>query len=107
MSDGGKKQRRYPRIRLPKGMWIAWQSSGQRKVSRVATLGLGGLFITTPTPAPAGSVVKLLFVVPGGDVRARAVVRYSCPGEGMGVEFARMEFEDRGRLRLLLKRLLA
>lgn len=101
-----KQARRYPRIRLPEGMWIAWQAGGQQKVTRVATVGLGGLFISTPTPPPVGTIVKLLFDVPGGQVRARAVVRSSHHGEGMGVEFTQMDFEDRGRLRLLLKRLL-
>lgn len=101
-----QKHRRYPRIGLPKGMLVAWQSSGERVVSRVATLGLGGLFIKTPKPAAVGEIVKLFFEVPGGEVRARAVVRDSQPGRGMGVEFTSMGYEDRARLDRLLKRLL-
>ena len=100
------KNRRYPRIGLPKGMLIAWQSSGERVVSRVTTLGLGGLFISTPEPPPAGEMVKLFFEVPGGEVRARAVVRDSQQGKGMGVEFTAMGQEARARLHRLLKRLL-
>ena len=65
------KNRRYPRVGLPKGMLVAWQSTGERSVSRVATVGLGGLFISTPEPPPAGETVKLFFEVPGGEVRAR------------------------------------
>ena len=53
------KNRRYPRVGLPKGMLVAWQSTGERIVSRVATVGLGGLFISTPEPPPAGETVKL------------------------------------------------
>jgi len=98
--------RRYPRVQLPKGMLIAWQSSGERIVSRVATLGLGGLFILTPAPPAVGETVKLFFEVPDGEVRARAVVRDAQPGKGMGVEFTAMGYEDRGRLYRLLKRLL-
>ncbi len=101
------KKRRYPRVGLPKGMLVAWQGAGQRIVSRVGTVGLGGLFIRTPQPAPVGDIVKLFFEVPGGEVRARAVVRDSQPGKGMGVEFTSMGSESRARLDRLLKRLLA
>ena len=98
--------RRYERISLPKGMLIAWQSSGERTVSRIGTLGLGGLFIYTEDPPPRGEIIKLFFEVPAGDVRARAVVRDSQPGKGMGVEFTAMGAEERARLHRLLKRLL-
>jgi hypothetical protein len=101
-----KKPRRYPRAELPRGMTVAWQSSGARVASRVRTLGLGGIFIATKEPPPVGSVVRLIFEVPGGDVRARAVVRSAEPGRGMGVEFILMGYEDRARLARLLKRLL-
>jgi len=101
-----KKTRRYPRVGLPKGMLVAWQSSGERIVSRVGTLGLGGLVISTPEPPAVGEIVKLFFEVPGGEVRARAVVRDAQPGRGMGVEFTAMGMEARAQLRRLLKRLL-
>lgn len=100
------RNRRYPRVGLPKGMLVAWQSGSERIVSRVGTVGLGGLFITTPEPPAAGEIVKLFFEVPGGEVRARAVVRDSQPGKGMGVEFTAMGAEARGRLQRLLRRLL-
>ncbi|MBI3670220.1 MAG: PilZ domain-containing protein [Acidobacteria bacterium] len=101
------KPRRYPRVGLPKGMLVAWQSGGERVVSRVSTLGLGGLFISTPEPPAVGEVVKLLFEVPDGEVHARGVVRDSLPGKGMGVAFTAMDQEARARLQQLLRRLLA
>ncbi len=101
-----RTSRRYARIELPKGMLVAWQSGGKRIVSRVRIVGLGGLFISTPEPPPLGSVLKLLFDLPGGEVRARAIVRHATPGEGMGVEFTFMGHEDRARLQQVLKRLL-
>src|SRR5260370_38875471 len=52
-------------------MLVAWQHRGGRAVSRIATLGLGGLFIAAPDPPPAGTVMKIVFDVPGGEVRAR------------------------------------
>ncbi len=103
----GEKKRRYPRIELPKGMWVAWHDGGRRLASRVRTLGMGGLFISIPDPPVVGTVVKLLFEVPSGEVRAQAIVRNVKPGQGMGVEFRQMAMEDRARLHQLLKRLIA
>jgi len=100
------KRRRYQRVVIPKGMQVAWQSGGGRSVSRVATLGLGGMFVRTPSPPPVGEMVKLVFDVPGGEVRAKGVVRHSTSGSGMGVEFTTMQPEDRARLSQLLSRLL-
>ena len=97
------KPRRYERVGLPKGMLVAWEHSGIRKVSRVSVLALGGLFISTPEPPPNGDTIKLIFDVPGGDVRARALVRDSQRGKGMGVEFTAMEQESRARLQQLMK----
>ncbi len=99
------KVRRYPRIGLPKGMSVAWQAGGERIVSRVGTLSLGGLFIHTKLPLKNGEVLKLVFDVPGGEVRARAVVRDCRPGQGMGIEFTAMQPEARARLTQLLRRL--
>ena len=98
-------KRRFPRVALPKGMLVAWQHSGERAVSRIATLGLGGLFIAAPDPPPAGTVMKIVFDVPGGEVRARAIVKNVKPGQGMAVAFIDMGYPDRARLDQLLKKL--
>jgi len=87
-------------------MLVAWQGGGRHMVSRVSTLGMGGIFISTPDPPPVGAIVRLVFDVPSGEVRARAIVRDSQPGCGMGVEFKAMSLEARARLDRLLKRLL-
>jgi hypothetical protein len=86
-------------------MLVAWQHSGGRSVSRVATLGLGGLFIATHDPPPVGTLVKIVFDVPGGEVRARAMVKNVEPGQGMAIAFIQMGQEDRARLDQLLKKL--
>jgi hypothetical protein len=105
--DEGEKARRYSRIGLPKGMTVAWQAGGARIVSRIGTLGLGGLFIYTKQSAAVGEVLKLVFDVPGGEVRARAVVRSVVVDKGMGIEFTSMQPEARARLTQLLRRLQA
>jgi PilZ domain len=98
-------KRRFARVALPKGMLVAWQHSGRRTLSRVSTLGLGGLFISTPDPPPVGSVVKVVFDVPGGEVRARAMVKNIKPDKGMAIAFIEMAHADRARLDQLLKKL--
>jgi PilZ domain len=105
-SKTGSKKRRYPRVHLPKGMPVAWQAGGERVVSRVGTISVGGIFIRTPHPPETGTIVKMIFELPGGVVRARAVVRYSEPAVGMGVEFTGMGSEARARLHQTLKRLI-
>jgi hypothetical protein len=102
MSDK-KKTRRYARVGLPKGMLVAWEHSGIRKISRVGVLALGGIFIETPEPPRVGEVIRLIFEVPGGEVRARAMVRDCCPGKGMGIEFTAMAPDARARLNRLMK----
>jgi hypothetical protein len=86
-------------------MLVAWQHVGGRAVSRVSTLGLGGLFITTKNPPSLGTLLKLIFDVPGGEVRARAIVKNVKAGEGMAVAFIEMGYADRARLDQLMKRL--
>jgi PilZ domain-containing protein len=98
-------KRRFLRAKLPKGMLVAWQHSGGRSVSRVGTLGLGGLFIATPNPVPVGTVIKIVFDVPGGEVRARAIVKNVKAAQGMAVGFIEMGYADRARLDQLVKKL--
>lgn len=103
--SSSKKVRRYPRVALPKGAVVAWEHMGKRRISYANVLALGGLFIATLEPPPTGDVIKLVFEVPGGDVRARALVCDSQPGKGMGIEFTAMGQEARARLYRLMKTL--
>ena len=99
------KVRRYARVPLPKGARVAWEHLGKRKVSTASVLALGGLFISTPEPPPVGDFINLVLEIPGGEVRARALVCDSQPGKGMGIEFTVMGQEARARLSRLMKTL--
>lgn len=89
------------------GIWVAWQGDKiKQSVARVSDLNLGGLFISTPNPAPLGSVLTILLSVPEGEIRGRSTVR-SVSAEGMGVEFTEIAKADRERLQALVARLLA
>lgn len=98
--------RRYQRISLPQGMFVAWYGGSDHQTSRVQTLGMGGVFIASLNPPPVGSKMRLVFEVPGGSVRADGIVRSVLPGKGMGVEFTKLGPQDRILLDRLLKRLL-
>lgn len=98
--------RRYQRISLPTGMFVAWYGGGEQQVSRVKTLGMGGLFLSVCDAPPVGANLRLVFEVPGGSVQVEGVVRNIVPGEGIGVEFTRMAPRDRILLERLLRRLL-
>jgi hypothetical protein len=99
--------RRHQRISLPKGMFVSWYGGGDQQVSRVKTLGMGGVFLSVSRVRPAGTSLRLVFEVPGGIVQAEGVVRSVSPGEGMGVEFTKMNPQDRVLLGRLLRRLLS
>ena len=79
-----QKHRKYPRHKTPKGTWVGWNSAGHRGVARAEVAGMGGLFLHTPNPLPLGTVIELLLDLKTGEVRARAIVRDSAPGQGMG-----------------------
>jgi len=98
--------RRFRRISLPKGMFVAWYGGGEQRVSRVKTLSLGGLFVREAHAPAVGTNLSLSFEVPGGSVHAEAVVRNVAPGEGMGLEFTDLGTRDRVLMEILLRRLL-
>src|SRR5690242_17842557 len=104
--SSSSKTRRYPRIALPKGMWVAWYGGSEHQISRVGTLSMGGLYVCVPNPPPVGTKLKLSFEVPGGDVQTEGVVRNIEAGKGMGIQFTRLNPKDRVLLQRLLNRLL-
>ena len=101
-----RETRRHERISLPKGMSVTWYGGGQQQVSRVKTLSIGGLFLCGSITQRVGTDLTLVFEVPGGMILAEAVVRNIVPGEGMGVEFTKLNPQSRALLEELLTRLL-
>jgi tetratricopeptide (TPR) repeat protein len=97
-----ENRRKNKRVRAPKGTLAGWKSPGQSSVSRVYNIGLGGAYLTSPNPPATGSSIELVLSLPIGEVRARAVVRRSTPGRGMGLQFIQMRPEDRAKLNQFL-----
>ena len=75
-----QEQRRYPRIKPPKSVVVAWQSGTQRDVCYVDNLALGGLYVRTKKKVALRSLVQIILDMPVGQVRGRAVVPRVCAG---------------------------
>ena len=101
--ESKSQTRRYPRIKAPKELLIAWRAAGQRRVSHAEAMGLGGMFLYTRNPLAKGSMIDLIIDVGSEGIRARGTVRDTTPGTGMGLQFVQMHPEDRARLSRLLK----
>jgi hypothetical protein len=86
-------------------VWVYWESSGDRDLSRVMDLSMGGLFIQTARPKHIGSTTNLHFLVEEGQIRADAVVRHVKPGGGLGLKFKAVSEKDRPNLAALMRRL--
>jgi hypothetical protein len=91
-------QRRYPRVKPPKSVVVAWQAGTQRGVSFVESLAIGGLFVRTKERLPLRCLVQVLLDLPVGQVRARAIVRRFHEGRGIAIQFIAMDPTDRARL---------
>jgi tetratricopeptide (TPR) repeat protein len=83
---------------------VGWKSAGQNDVSHAGALSLGGVYIHTKNPLTVGSTIELVFSVPNGYVRARAIVRRTIANKGMGVQFIQMGSEDRSKWNQFLLR---
>jgi len=102
----GYEKRTLPRIALPRGMSITWKAQGETVVSRVQDISASGLSIAAPEPPAIGEQIEVQFVVPAGEVHARAIVRHVRQRQGMGVELVEIEPDCRARLNHLVQKLL-
>jgi PilZ domain len=84
------ENRKHPRkaIELPVGFQ---QGEGEIVEAWSRDIGIGGMFISTETPAPYGARLKIYMELPGvqGDATIESTVRWTEKG-GMGVQFGVM-----------------
>jgi PilZ domain-containing protein len=97
-------RRRYPRIEKLQGVWVYWNCKGRADTSRVQDLSTGGLFIETEDVLDAGATIRLDFLVPEGQIRAKGIVRYAKPGSGLGLKLIELATVDGPRLAALMSR---
>ncbi|HXR33977.1 MAG TPA: PilZ domain-containing protein [Verrucomicrobiae bacterium] len=93
------------RVEAPTDVWVYWECSHRKEVSRVRNVGMGGLFLETQLRFNKGLMAKLHFLVDEGQIRAEAAVRHTTPGKGLGMRFTAVHQQDRPQLAALLSRL--
>ena len=98
-------RRLISRVESSNNVWVYWECNGDRDLSRVKDMSVGGLFIETPRIKRLGAKANLHFLVQEGQIRANAVVRHVKPGGGMGLKFNAVSEQDRPNLAALMRRL--
>ena len=101
-----KSRRHHKRIETPDGVWVLWKCGRAEDTSRVRDLGVGGVFVESKKACPVGGTVELHFLVPDGEVRASATVRFVLSGVGMGLQFKTVRTEDQTRFTSMMKRII-
>lgn len=98
-------RRTTPRAEADEGVYAFWFYKGRGELSHVRNLNLGGVFIETPVQGDFDASVELHFLVPEGQIHARAVVRHGKPSHGLGLKFIALNGQDRLRFGALMRRL--
>ena|SRR5947209_10870799 len=81
------KHRKHARYNCDAGVEIRIGDAGAGYWGTLMDISLGGCYISTFSPLPAGTAVVLLIKVNGQEINSKAVVITSHPGVGMGLEF--------------------
>jgi PilZ domain len=101
----GPSRRRTSRILITNELWVYWESTNGRDVSRVKDLSPSGLFIETRARKREGDLLSVHFLVQEGQIRAEAVVKHAALGRGLGMKINSIPTADAPHLHRLLMRL--
>jgi len=72
------------------------ERDAQTKISaRVSEIGLGGSYVDTLSPFPAGTLVQIRIIRDGGAFECEAKVVYVHDGFGMGIAFTNIALDQR------------
>ena len=99
-----EERRRHSRHRASGGVQMYPAGSEARVWGSLTDISLGGCYVESMSPLPAGTEVGLELESDGDRVQARAAVRVSHPGCGMGIQFMALEDEDRRTLERIVTR---
>ncbi len=83
---------------------------GAERTEQAAAISEGGLYVQTKYPQPQNAVTPVRLLLPGGEVRAKAVVLYSYSTAtgpynipGMGMKFVDIADADRDAIRAFIR----
>ena len=93
------ERRRNPRFPFTVAVEVTESRSQTRVACRTADIGLGGCYVDTMAPLPAGAIVRLRLNREGRQVDALARVVVAHPSMGMGLAFTEINPEHVGALR--------
>ncbi len=100
------ERRRYPRRECELTVQVRFGGQAEALEATVADICVGGCFISTVSPPPAGTTVILCFngAGEGATISGRTVT--CMPGSGMGIEFTgAVDAASNERLQSLIDRL--
>ena len=86
-AQSSSERRSEPRTTLIAQAEVADIASGVKLSARVSDLSLSGCYLDALTPLPEGSQVHLRISFNDERLALRAIIRFSHPGLGMGVQF--------------------
>jgi hypothetical protein len=92
------KQRSVRRCALVASAEVTELGSGAKLSARTSELALGGCYVDTLNPFPAGSLVQLRILRDNGVFETKAKVVYSDRRFGMGLAFTEMTLNQRSLL---------
>jgi hypothetical protein len=82
-----ENRRRHPRYQITTTAEFTEQETGARGSARTSDVSLGGCFVDTTSPYPAGKRIQLRLSRGGQSIECPAEVVCSLPGMGMGLRF--------------------
>lgn len=98
----GEEDRRYRRV--PFDANVTCSIAEQHITARALNLSAGGLFLALLPAPPLKTRLTVTFILPGSPLRYTlpAQVVYSLPGQGAGLQFTRLDKDERAALRAFL-----
>lgn len=89
-----KERRKFPRYSYNIGVEIRKPDATAGYWGNVDDISIGGCYINTFSPIPAGTELVLRFKVENGDILVAGKVATCHPGVGMGIQFLRFIGEN-------------
>lgn len=100
----GIERRRFRRVNIVTEVEIV--SEKETLLAPTRDISIGGMFLKTTATPPINTPVELRFSLdPGTPVlHATGQIVYIVPGRGLGIEFAELSDENRGRIQEFVER---
>jgi len=86
---------------------ILYRSNSPQLKARISDISIGGVFVDTVNALELGAVVQFSFDLPAevspDPVRGEGIVTWRQEMVGMGIQFTRMDLEDRERIKAYIE----